>query len=268
MNINLIYENQPPQGHPDLQFRHPIKNFTVVESVWGKFILCRNSQYHPEVMIKTGRTIHPAELETLANIISTLPEGCVIVDGGANVGAFCVPIAIAAEKRKGTVYAFEVQKKLYQALCGTVVLNDFDNLEVYNYGLGDREKTLKIPRVNYGVHQDYGVVSLADQSRINQQEHEEVNVVSIDSLELEGLDLFKIDVEGMEMEVLQGSISTVKKYRPYFWIEFWHTNINEIKSYFNDVGNYTLYKVTGADILCVPNERTSNSDLIINCPLF
>lgn len=268
MNINFIPEASPPNGHPDLQPLHPIRKFTVMESMWGKFILCRNSQYHPEFMIKYGRTIHPAETEALASIISTLPEDCVIIDGGANVGAFCVPMSIAARKKNGTVYAFEVQKKLYQALCGTVVLNDFDNLEILNLGLGDQLDTLKVPRVDYSVPRDYGTVSLTNQDQLSNELHDLVDIVTIDSLELNRLDLFKIDVEGMEINVLNGGLETIKQHRPYFWIEYYCSDTSKLRKFFEDLGNYTVYQVTGADILCVPNEKVAASGLNINCPIF
>lgn len=268
MIIDLIRENTPAQGRGNLPSLYPIKNFTVVESVWGKFIICRNSAYHPEIMIKTGQTVHPAENEALACIIETLPENCVIVDAGANVGAFCVPMSIAARSKKGTVYAFEVQKKLYQALCGTIVLNDFDNLEIYNVGLGEEEKELRVPKVNYNQYQDYGIVSLIDQERIQKNENEIIEIVTVDQLGFQRLDLFKIDVEGMELEILKGSVATVKKHRPYFWIEFYNSNTKLLREWFDELGNYTVYQVTGADILCVPNEKVKESNLKINCPLF
>lgn len=266
MKISYIHENSPSRGHRDLEVQYPIKNFTVIESIWGKFIICRNSAYHPELMIKTGTTVHPAENETIATIISTLPENCIIVDAGANVGAFCVPMTIAARKKNGTVHAFEVQKKLYRALCGTIVLNDFDNLEVYNVGLGATEGSLKIPKINYNLNQDFGMVSLADQNSMTQYDH--IDIVSVDQLSFERLDFFKIDVEGMELDILKGAQETIKVYRPYLWIEHWHSNVEQLKQYFINIGNYTLYRITGADVLCVPNEKAENSNLIIDCPYF
>ena len=265
MKITPIRENAPAQGHPYLNIQYPIKNFTVTESIWGKFIVCRSSAYHPELMIKTGTTVHPAENETLATIISTLPENCVIVDAGANVGAFCVPMSIAAAKKKGTVYAFEVQKKLYQALCGTAVLNDFDNLEIYNVGLGAEDTSLKVPKLQYNQYQDFGIVSLLNQ---NITDYDLVNVTTVDSLKFERLDLVKIDVEGMELDILKGAVETVKTHRPYFWIEHWLSNTAELKQYFINIGDYSLYRITGADVLCVPNEKVKSSGMTIDCPYF
>jgi FkbM family methyltransferase len=259
-------ENTPCNGHSDLTPLYDVKNFTVIESIWGKFILCRNAEYHAEYMIKNGRTIHPAELETLATIISVLPKNCVIVDAGANVGAFCVPMSIAAKKRNGNVYAFEVQKKLFQALCGTIVLNDFDNLEVFNLGLGSTISTINIPQIDYSKKQDYGIVSLTNQEKIQGGESRLVDIITIDSLDLERLDLLKIDVEGMEIDVLNGGISTIQTHRPFFWIEHWFCDKEELKKYFDYLGNYEIYQVTGADILCVPKEKIQ--ELVISCPKF
>ena len=266
MKINYIHENTPAVGHKDLPAQHPIKSFTVIESLWGKFIVCRNAQYHPELMIKTGTMVHPAENEAIATIISTLPENCVIVDAGANVGAFCVPMSLAAKKKNGTVYAFEVQKKLYRALCGTAVLNDFDNLEIYNMGLGLKEDTLKIPRINYNTNQDFGIVSLADQQTISQSNFDYIDIVSVDKLGFERLDFFKIDVEGMELDILNGAKEAISKFRPFLWIEYWNSNTTQLKQYFINIGDYTVYQITGADILCVPNEKLNG--LEINCPQF
>lgn len=268
MNINYINESSRPEGHPLLQQQYPIKNFTVVESVWGKFILCRNAQYHPELMIKTGKTVHPCETEALVKIISTLDNECVIIDAGANVGAFCVPMAVAAKHKDGTVYAFEVQKKLFQALCGTIVLNDFDNLEIFNVGLGDTETVLQVPEVDYSSPQDYGIISLVNQEQIKKHRYDAVDIITVDSLNLNRLDLFKIDVEGMEINVLNGSKETVKQHRPYFWIEYYNSDTGKIKQWFDSIGNYTIYQVTGADILCVPNEKIVQNNLQINCPVF
>lgn len=44
-------------------------------------------------------------------------------------------------------------------------------------------------------------------------------VVTLDSLKLESCDLVKIDVEGMEVEVVKGAIETFTHFKPIIWIE-------------------------------------------------
>ena len=42
----------------------------------------------------------------------------------------------------------------------------------------------------------------------------EIPMITIDSLNLNGCDLIALDVEGYEQGVLQGSINTIRKYKP------------------------------------------------------
>lgn len=244
-----------------------VPNFCIVDSVYGRFVLSRHCQYHAEQMIKSGLTHVPHEINKLEVILNELSENCIILDVGANIGMYAVPMARAVEGKGGKVLGFEVQKRLFYALCGTIALNDLESLDVFNLGLGDQNGILKIPKVNYSIPKDYGCLSLVDQTAISQQEFETVNITTIDSLELERLDLVKIDVEGMELNVLNGGERTIKQYRPYFWIEFYNVDRNTLKNWFNGL-DYTIFQVSGADILCAPNEKLNSSGLRLNYPLF
>ena len=46
-----------------------------------------------------------------------------------------------------------------------------------------------------------------------------IGVVSIDAFEFERLDFVKIDVEGMELDVLEGGKQTIERHRPQMLIE-------------------------------------------------
>jgi len=244
-----------------------INNFTVIDTIYGKWVVSRNAQYHAETLIKSGIPIHPDETTFLLKIIDTLPDNCIIVDAGANAGIFSVPFATAVKNRGGRVYSFEVQKQLYQALCGTSVLNDLDGLEVFNCGLGDANETLKIPRVDYGKSWDYGILSLVDQNAIATDSYTFVNIVPLDDLDLERLDFIKIDIEGMEIKALIGGEKTIKEHRPWAFIEYWNVDQAELKGWFDGM-DYTLYRIDPANVLCCPNEKLSASALTINSILF
>ena len=49
----------------------------------------------------------------------------------------------------------------------------------------------------------------------------EVDVVTIDSLNLSGLDFMKIDVEGFEINVINGGLKTIEKFKPTITLECW-----------------------------------------------
>jgi hypothetical protein len=63
-----------------------VNNFTVLESVYGKFVLNRHCAYQADALIKTGYPHIEEELAKILSIIRSLPDGSVIVDAGANIG--------------------------------------------------------------------------------------------------------------------------------------------------------------------------------------
>ena len=48
---------------------------------------------------------------------------------------------------------------------------------------------------------------------------ESIDIITLDSLQLPGLDFLKIDVEGAEGLVIQGAAETIKKYKPVIFFE-------------------------------------------------
>lgn len=245
----------------------PISNFTTVDTMYGKWIVSRHAQYHAESLIKTGITCIQEEVNLMVTIANTLPENCILVDVGFNMGMVSIPLATAVKDKSGRVYSFEVQKQLFYALCGTIVLNDLDNLEAFNCGIGDEQKVLKIPKVDYTENKDYGLVSLGDQTAIGNQAHDTVDIFPLDYFEYERLDFIKIDVEGMELEVLKGGEKTIKAHRPWAYIEYWNVDQVQLKSWFDGM-DYTLYSLPGGNILCCPNEKMAAAEIVVNAPLF
>lgn len=244
----------------------PVNNFTVMDSIYGKFIVNRHCSFQADALIKTGVPHIQEELEKMFYIVDTLPEDCVLLDVGANIGLVGVPLAQAVKAKSGVVYSFEVQKMLYYALCGTVALNDLDNLHVFNYGLGSENTSMDVPVPDYSKAEDYGEVSLVMERILNKYNtFESVDIYTIDGIDLPRLDFIKIDVEGMEIEVIKGGAETIKKYRPYCWIEQWNVDKNLLKAQFNGL-DYVIYQMDGANILCVPKENANT--LQIRAPLF
>lgn len=234
-----------------------VNNFTVIESEYGKFIVNRHCAYQAESLIKTGRPHIQGELNAILTIIQQLPKNSVIVDAGANIGLVAVPMAQAVLANGGVVHAFEAQRMLFNALCGTVALNDLENLIVRNQAVGATLGTLGASKPDYGKPQDFGLFSLVDQ---NKSLPERIDVITLDSLQLPRLDFLKIDVEGMEIDVLKGAKSSIKQHLPWCWIEYWKVNIEDIKAEFSDFG-YKFYIMDKLNLLCAPLNKLEASQL-------
>ncbi|MFM0028404.1 FkbM family methyltransferase [Paraburkholderia madseniana] len=61
-------------------------------------------------------------------------------------------------------------------------------------------------------------------------------MVSVDSLDLERVDLIKLDVEGMEVEVLHGARKTLQNLKPILSIEILKSDQTAIKGLLDEQG--------------------------------
>ena len=82
-----------------------------------------------------------------------------------------------------------------------------DSIKAFNIALGNKEKT--------------AMLSYSDEMANNSNKGEKkikTTFRTLDSYKLKA-DLLKIDIEGFEIEVLEGTIKTIKKYHPKIIIE-------------------------------------------------
>ena len=248
-----------------------INNFVVLDSAYGKFIVARTCTFQAEALVKTGLTHIEEELANIFAVIDTLPDDCVVVDGGANIGFFTVPVAQRIKHRGGRVVSFEPQRQLFNALSGSLALNGLDNVFLHNMGLGDeRHSQAYLPAVDYSQPSDFGTVGLSVDDTV--KEHywmrtRGVDINSIDSLMLPRLDFVKLDVEGFEIPALTGGLETIKKHRPYIWVEYFITGAKEIKQALTSITDYSYYIVDYQNMLCIPNEQLGTINMT-NCPTF
>lgn len=234
-----------------------MNNFVVLDSIYGKFIINRHCHFQAEALIKTGVPHIQSELNQILGIVNTLPEGCVVVDAGANAGLVTIPIAQVIKDRGGRVHAYEYQWGMVYALGGTVMLNDLTNIEIYHCGLGAREAQTFGTMPDYSIPQDLGLFSMVNkvEGLKCRPELETVRVRTLDTRGLPRLDFFKIDVEGMEIDVLNGAKETIAKFKPWIWVEYHKVGIEALKEWFKDT-DYKLYIADGLNMICAPPERS------------
>jgi FkbM family methyltransferase len=153
--------------------------------------------------------IHQLALKLLINE----PDG-IVLDIGANLGTFCVPLAKKVSKH--TYHAFEPQRVIHYQLCANTFINGLDNVHCHNFGLSDKEERLMLTMPDYASEGNIGAFSIDKEVRKNEYEcttegrKEPMVVFTLDSGAHKNVRLIKIDVEGHELEVIKGGIKTIK----------------------------------------------------------
>ncbi len=154
--------------------------------------------------------------------IQYIKGGC-FIDIGSHVGTWSILLADHCSH----VYAFEASKRTYHQLCGSIALHKLSNkITAFNYGLGSYDDTHCKMILNH-VSLDGGGNSFCEVD-VDIIEEEIVEMRCLDDFlsKIEvPIDLIKIDVEGYELEVLRGALSTLTAcHYPKIIFEAWNTN--------------------------------------------
>ena len=191
-------------------------------------------------------------------------DGVVALDCGANIGTHTVSWA-RQMTGWGSVIAIEAQERIYYALAGNVAINNCFNTRLIHAAAGDRNGIMKIPDLDYLVPTSFGSLELkpANHPELIGQDVDyadaklvPVSAMTIDSLALKRLDFLKIDVEGMECEVLEGAKRTIRHSLPVILVEHIKTGSENIVKFLKHYG-YHMDGV-GLNILAVhPSDKTT-----------
>ena len=136
-----------------------------------------------------------------------------VVEVGANIGAHTVALAQLVGAG-GSVLAFEPQRIVFQTLCANLALNHLTNVDARHAAVGSAPGAIVVPPLDYRRANNFGGLELG-----THRQGETVPVITLDSLGLERCALLKIDVEGMEQDVLAGAARTIERCRPAMYVE-------------------------------------------------
>lgn len=155
------------------------------------------------------------EKHTLDFIRRFARTGSTAVDIGAHIGTLTLAMAEAVGPQ-GQVVAFEPQPKIFRELFYNMTLN----------GAIAMNGSLNIQYFWSAVGNESGKVELSPSDPMNEGKTklqggtgQFVDIIPLDSLKLENVSLIKIDVEGMEGQVLEGARETILKNQPVILIE-------------------------------------------------
>jgi len=161
--------------------------------------------------LRQGKEWEPGTLQ-LARILLEGIEQPVVLDIGANLGAWSVPIGEYIKAAGGRLYAFEPQRQVFYQLCANFLVNRLTNCHANHMAIGDHDGTIDVPVLDVTSEENIGSLSLDPNIRAQQhtlssviKDTETVRIARLDTLALPAPNLIKIDVEGLELEVLNGA---------------------------------------------------------------
>jgi FkbM family methyltransferase len=162
------------------------------------------------------------------------------------------------------VIAIEAQERVYYALAGNVAINNCFNARLIHAAAGDRNGVMKIPNLDCFTPASFGSLELKpakNPEMIGQTidyadaKLVQVDAITIDSFALDRIDLLKIDVEGMECEVLEGAKRTIRRSLPVIIVEHLKTGSDDIAQFLKHYG-YHMGEL-GLNILAIhPTDKT------------
>lgn len=182
-------------------------------------------------------------------------DGVVFLDCGANIGVHSLSMA-KHMLGWGSVRAFEAQERLFYALAGNIALGNFFNITATHAAVGRETGTILMPQPNYQRSGSLGSLELQCSPKTefigqpisySKNNMTPVQMIAIDDLGLTRVDFIKIDVEGMELEVLEGALGTLESHRPVLLIEWIKSGAAAIRDFLIPLG-YSL-RESGANLI-------------------
>ncbi|MEZ6131836.1 MAG: FkbM family methyltransferase [Planctomycetaceae bacterium] len=196
--------------------------------------------------------------------IHAMRTGDVLFDVGANAGTISNEVGLACGDV--SIKAFEPQTDLAHLVAVSAALNHLNCIEVFAVAVGDRCGTIQLHKPAHALHASTTASGESGERVVD------CPLISLDAIVRSGRipppNLIKIDVEGGELNVLQGATWLISKYQPVIIFEandncerFGYTR-DDLFQIISSQGPYRFFRVAPGDTLAAPPSRASDFDAI------
>lgn len=179
-----------------------------------------NLEYDPHTAI--GRRLYfrgafeQAEIDFCSELLSKVPAP-IVLDVGANIGVHSLCWGVRNTSLRS--HLFEPSPRTIQTLKRNIALNSLqDRLTVHQAALSH-----VAGEASFFECEDSAFSSLRNTGRNSITNEVKVQVTTLDEWvvrhQIEKIDLIKIDVEGLEHDVIMGARHVLKQYRPHLFVE-------------------------------------------------
>ena len=182
-----------------------------------------------------------------------------LIDCGCNYGFYSLYTASLSDQN--SVIAIEASLTTAEDFEKNINLNKFDNIVLKNFAISDTDNVI----VNFNESKNDWESSLAhnefDKKKVNKIRTQKIDTITKDQKLDDYSLLIKLDIEGHELQAIEGAKSTIKKYKPIIIMEFSSYIFNKkdqafdyLKSFLVEF-NYSIYSTK--------NRLTSIEDLAL-----
>tara|TARA_R100000152_G_C6782085_1_gene218315 strand:+ start:5025 stop:5705 length:681 start_codon:yes stop_codon:yes gene_type:complete len=201
-----------------------------------------------------GNPPRDSELNIVASYITKTKRHGTFLDVGGHIGTMSIPFSLMYDN----VHAFEPLETNYKFLTENIKANEIDNVQAHNVAVSNRVSKVSVFR-----HYEHNSGCYA----VKEDSDGLVDCITLDSLDFADVDFIKIDVQGKEIEVLEGAINTIRKYKPFLMIEAddgqhteeglkgFTTLKKEVVEFLSEE-DYVIYYDNGSDIFMCTEEIT------------
>ena len=220
---------------------------TMIVNRFDQHVVGPDQAYGVGFQLLDKASYDPEEVALLLNLLDLrrkhYGDGVVAVDCGANLGVHTIEWA-KLMTHWGVVLAFEAQERIYYALAGNIAINNCFNARAIHAAVTSQPGTMKMPKPDYLANSSFGSLELKKRDNtefigqpIDYAEGKmvEVRTVNLDSFNFPRLDLIKIDVEGMELEVLAGGAKCIGNHHPMLLVEGLKTDMTALRTWLENL---------------------------------
>jgi len=198
-------------------------NYQWIKNGYGQKVLVNPHDYIGRKMMRYGFFDHMG-LYYIEKILASLSNP-IVFDVGANIGNH----SLIMSRLSKMVYLFEPQKHIVELLQSVQDHNQIANWKIFNVGLSNETCQISLYQNKDG---NNGKTTFVPELKSLEYSIEPMQVYRGDEIikneNLPHVDFIKIDVEGLEAEVIAGLQQTITTFRPILMVE-WNNEYTKLK---------------------------------------
>jgi len=180
------------------QCRRGVFGYYTTDQVQGASLAEYGELYDPQVSL----------------LLELIEGDDLVLDVGAGIGAYTIPLARKMLPKGGAIYAFEPSRLNQQMMVMNVALNRLVNVFDHRCMVGAEAGAAMIPIMNPLKKQDFSLLPHTD------ERGDMVQIIPLDALGVARCKLIKVDTGGTELQVLQGATELMQRLGPVLFVAY------------------------------------------------